>query len=58
MNKQPKIENLEDAAAYAELMRQLPVHNESDDPDLVAAFRDAEKIAEIMEEANDSKQTP
>lgn len=37
------------AAAYAELMRQLPVQNEDDDADLVAAFQEADRVKELLE---------
>ena len=37
-----------DAEAYAALMRQLPIHNEEDDPDLVAVFKEREDFLEAM----------
>lgn len=38
-----------DAEAYAALMRELPVHNEEDDADVVAAFKEFDEFLEAAE---------
>lgn len=55
MTPKIQIDDVKAAAAYAELMRQLPVQNEQDDPDLVAAFQEADRFREIMEQSDDKQ---
>ena len=46
---------IQDAAAFAALMRKLPIVSEQGDPDLEAAFKDAESLQEMLEDLRDSK---
>ena len=43
------IKDPKDAEAYAALMRELPVHNEEDDADVVAAFKELDAFLEAVE---------
>jgi hypothetical protein len=46
---------IQDATAFAALMRKLPISSERGDPDLEAAFKDAESLQEMLEDLRDSK---
>ena len=46
---------IQDATAFAVLMRKLPVVSEQGDHDLEAAFKDAESLQEMLENLRDSK---
>jgi hypothetical protein len=45
------MENIDDKdkEAYAELMRNLPVHNETEDKDLENAFKQADLLTDLLE---------
>jgi len=43
------VQDSKDAEAYAALMRELPVHNEEDDADVVAAFKELDEFLEAAE---------
>ena len=43
------VQDPKDAEAYAALMRELPVHNEEDDADVVAAFKELDEFLEAAE---------
>jgi hypothetical protein len=43
------VQDPQDAEAYAALMRELPVHNEEDDADVVAAFKELDEFLEAAE---------
>lgn len=44
---------LQDAEAYANAMRSLPIHEEPVDADLQEAFNDAEKLHDLLSELSD-----
>jgi hypothetical protein len=46
---------IQDATAFAALMRKLPIVSEQGDPDLEAAFADAEGLQEMLDDLRDSK---
>jgi hypothetical protein len=49
-DKPPELfQDPKDAEAYAALMRELPVHNEEDDPEVAAAFNELDEFLELME---------
>jgi DNA-binding GntR family transcriptional regulator len=57
MDKPPELfKDPKDAEAYAALMRQLPIHSEEDDPDLVAAFKEHEDFLEAMEAPDEDEE--
>lgn len=48
-------QEIQDATAFAALMRQLPISSEQGDPDLESAFKDAESLQEMLEDLRESK---
>jgi hypothetical protein len=57
MDKPPELfKDPKDAEAYAALMRELPVHNEEDDADVVAAFKELDEFLEAMEAPDEDEE--
>lgn len=54
MKKKMILNNLQDAEAYANAMRMLPIHEEPVDPDLEEAFAFAETIHDLLSETEDA----
>jgi hypothetical protein len=42
--------NEKDLAAYSELMRNLPIHQEEDDNDLIEALEDGANLNQLLKE--------